>query len=96
MLGLGQKQGERNYIGDGIEVVLGRQGNQVRSENRLPAERLRGPQREIAQRRVAAYFYVECAVCGRPLRVLFDYLGQRVACGHCGSRFEAVGPASNV
>lgn len=53
-------------------------------------------QRQATQPRIAPCFYVDCTVCGRRLRVLVEHRGQRLACGHCGCRFDAVDPTSNV
>jgi len=38
------------------------------------------------------HFVQECPVCGRPLEILVEYLGRRVACNHCGGQFLAVDP----
>ena len=40
----------------------------------------------------AAYFKQECPICGRVLKVRVTYLGKKVACQHCGGRFEACDP----
>jgi hypothetical protein len=37
----------------------------------------------------ATYFVQECPTCGRNLQVRVEYLGKRVACQHCGARFDA-------
>lgn len=37
----------------------------------------------------AVYFVQECPTCGRHLQVRVEYLGKKVACRHCGGRFEA-------
>jgi len=51
-------------------------------------------QRPVTKGKITVYFHVGCPVCGRPLRVLVEYLGKRVACGHCQCRFVVVDPAS--
>ena len=38
----------------------------------------------------STYFVQECSTCGRKLQVRIEYLGKRVACQHCGAKFEAV------
>lgn len=38
------------------------------------------------------HFVQECPICGRPLEILVEYLGRRVACNHCGGRFLAADP----
>ncbi|TWT75888.1 hypothetical protein Pla123a_26720 [Posidoniimonas polymericola] len=40
------------------------------------------------------YFVQECPTCGRNLQVRVEYLGRRVVCQHCSSRFEACEPSS--
>ncbi len=40
------------------------------------------------------YFVQECPTCGRSLQVRVEYLGKRVACKHCGGKFEACDPSS--
>ena len=35
------------------------------------------------------YFLQECPTCGRSLRIRVEYLGQQVACQHCGAKFQA-------
>jgi hypothetical protein len=40
------------------------------------------------------YFFVNCAVCGRPHRVSVQLLGTRVQCQHCNSSFTACDSAS--
>lgn len=42
------------------------------------------------------YFVQECPTCGRNLQVRVKYLGKRVACQHCGAKFEACDPASGT
>jgi DNA-directed RNA polymerase subunit RPC12/RpoP len=42
----------------------------------------------------ATYYVQECPTCGRNLQVRIEYLGKRVACQHCGARFEACDPSS--
>ncbi len=42
----------------------------------------------------ATYYIQECPTCGRNLQVRVEYLGKRVACQHCGARFEACDPSS--
>ena len=41
------------------------------------------------------YYVQECPTCGRSLQVRVEYLGKRVACQHCGAKFEACDPSSN-
>lgn len=41
------------------------------------------------------YFYQECQVCGRTLRISVRWLGQRLVCQHCGCRFVATDPESS-
>lgn len=36
------------------------------------------------------YFYQECPVCGRSLRVPVQYFGSIMSCSHCGGEFQAV------
>ena len=40
------------------------------------------------------YYVQECPTCGRSLQVRVMYLGKRVACQHCGAKFEACDPSS--
>lgn len=40
------------------------------------------------------YFVQECPTCGRNLQVRVEYLGKRVVCQHCNSRFHACQDAS--
>ena len=42
----------------------------------------------------STYFVQECPTCGRNLQVRVEYLGKRVACQHCGARFQASEPGS--
>ncbi len=42
------------------------------------------------------YFVQECPTCGRNLQVRVEYLGKRVVCQHCSSRFEACEPSAQV
>ena len=42
------------------------------------------------------YFVQECPTCGRNLQVRVKYLGKRVACQHCGAKFEACDPSSGA
>lgn len=44
----------------------------------------------------ATYYVQECPTCGRNLQVRVEYLGKRVACQHCGARFDACDPSSKV
>ena len=37
----------------------------------------------------STYFVQECPTCGRKLQVRVEYLGKRVVCQHCGSKFHA-------
>lgn len=37
----------------------------------------------------STYFVQECPTCGRKLQVRVEYLGKRVVCQHCGSKFNA-------
>lgn len=41
-----------------------------------------------------AYYVQECPTCGRSLQVRVEYLGKRVACQHCGAKFQACDPSS--
>ena len=43
----------------------------------------------------ATFFYQECPVCGRSLRVAVKYFGREMACGHCHGEFVAR-PRENV
>ena len=36
------------------------------------------------------YFYQECPVCARSLRVPVQYFGSIMSCSHCGGEFQAV------
>ena len=36
-----------------------------------------------------SHFLQECPVCGRPLEILKEHLGERVSCCHCGGYFVA-------
>lgn len=38
------------------------------------------------------FFYQECPVCGRHLRVRLEYLGRQLACTHCQGSFTARDP----
>ncbi len=40
------------------------------------------------------YFVQECPTCGRRLEVRVEYLGKKIACRHCGARFEAFDASS--
>ena len=42
------------------------------------------------------YFVQECPTCGRNLQVRVKYLGKKVACQHCGAKFEACDPSSGA
>ncbi|MEN1681865.1 MAG: response regulator [Planctomycetota bacterium] len=42
----------------------------------------------------ATYFVQECPTCGRNLQVRVEYLGKRVVCQHCSSRFRATQDSS--
>ncbi|HMO84301.1 MAG TPA: response regulator [Lacipirellulaceae bacterium] len=42
------------------------------------------------------YFVQECPTCGRNLQVRVEYMGKRVACQHCGARFQACDPKSQA
>ena len=42
------------------------------------------------------YFDQECPTCGRCLQVRVAYLGRRVACQHCGGKFDACHPESST
>ncbi len=44
----------------------------------------------------ATYYVQECPTCGRNLQVRVEYLGKRVACQHCGARFNACDPSSDL
>jgi hypothetical protein len=35
------------------------------------------------------FFYLECPVCGRTLRVPVKYFGRQMSCGHCRGQFQA-------
>lgn len=39
------------------------------------------------------YYYQECPVCGRQLRIRVDHLGRELACSHCHGLFVARDPA---
>jgi hypothetical protein len=39
------------------------------------------------------YYYQECPVCGRQLRIRVDHLGRELACSHCHGSFIARDPA---
>jgi hypothetical protein len=41
------------------------------------------------------FFYQECPVCGRSLRVRVQYFGKQMSCTHCGGEFQA-GPNSET
>jgi hypothetical protein len=43
----------------------------------------------------ATFFYQECPVCGRSLRVAVRYFGREMSCSHCRGEFVA-GPPSGV
>ncbi|WP_254509293.1 hypothetical protein [Anatilimnocola floriformis] len=38
------------------------------------------------------FFYQECPVCGRHLRVRIEHLGRQLACTHCQGSFVARDP----
>ncbi len=38
------------------------------------------------------FFYQECAVCGRHLRIRVEHLGRELACSHCQGLFTARDP----
>src|SRR6185369_15396146 len=40
------------------------------------------------------FFYQECPVCGRSLRVAVRYFGREMSCGHCHGEFVAGGTNS--
>ena len=40
------------------------------------------------------YYVQECPTCGRSLQIRVAYLGKKVVCQHCFSRFEACNPDS--
>ena len=65
------------------------------SEATRNAQRRCSPE-PVAQHRISTYFHTECSVCGSQLRVLVEFLGQAVACGHCGRRFVATDSAANA
>lgn len=35
------------------------------------------------------FFYKECPVCGRSLRIAVKYFGRQMSCTHCGGEFHA-------
>jgi len=35
------------------------------------------------------FFYQNCPVCGRSLRILAKYFGRRMTCSHCQGEFRA-------
>ena len=37
-----------------------------------------------------AYFFQDCPVCGRQVRIKAEYLGRRVSCLHCEGDFVAL------
>ena len=37
----------------------------------------------------SAYFFQDCPVCGRHVRIKAEYLGRRVSCLHCEGDFVA-------
>lgn len=39
------------------------------------------------------FFYQECPVCGRHLRVRVEHLGRELSCAHCHGNFTARDPA---
>ncbi|WP_425615249.1 hypothetical protein NA78x_005149 [Anatilimnocola sp. NA78] len=39
------------------------------------------------------FFYQECPVCGRQLRIRIEHLGRELACSHCQGLFVARDPA---
>ena len=41
---------------------------------------------------VATYFQQDCPVCGRPLQIRVEHLGQRVRCSHCRCTFVCCDP----
>jgi hypothetical protein len=38
------------------------------------------------------FFYQECPVCGRHLRIRLEHLGKELACSHCQGAFIAQDP----
>lgn len=38
------------------------------------------------------FFYQECPVCGRHLRIRLEHLGRELACTHCQGNFTARDP----
>lgn len=42
------------------------------------------------------YYVQECPTCGRSLQVRVEYLGKRVACQHCGAKFQACDPSAST
>jgi hypothetical protein len=38
------------------------------------------------------FFYQECPVCGRNLRIRVQYFGKEMSCSHCGGEFVASPP----
>jgi uncharacterized protein YbaR (Trm112 family) len=38
------------------------------------------------------FFYQECPVCGRHLRIRIEHLGKELACSHCQGAFTARDP----
>ena len=41
------------------------------------------------------YYFQDCPICGRSLRILVEYLGQQVVCRHCQGRFDAYDPSNS-
>ncbi len=74
----------------------------IRRTNRPPSPAVRcGPRKEAIELvpppagSVTTFFQQECPVCGRPLRILVEHLGQKVNCSHCCCEFACRDPSQN-
>jgi hypothetical protein len=47
---------------------------------------------ECPQMAMKNFFYQECPVCGRHLRIRVEHLGRELACTHCQGNFTARDP----
>jgi hypothetical protein len=47
---------------------------------------------ECPQMAMRNFFYQECPVCGRHLRIRLEHLGRELACTHCQGNFIARDP----
>lgn len=66
----------------------------MRNSSGLPSCNFRRKPEPVTQLNFATYFHMDCMVCGRQLQVNVEYLGQAIACGHCGGRFLATDSAA--